>query len=160
LTRSYRLIWTSAIWDRPGEPFETLFERGVESFARRCVEALTGVELDPDTHIECMRVIAVDDGGLDSVGDERLGRRRARVVAQPPGASCSESRSRQRAVHGHGTGRRGRGALTLVAGWRDIDKKLDASAALRSSETAVVVLEPRSSPVPMTAACFDAYVKP
>jgi len=41
-------------------------------------------------------------------GDERLGRRRARVVAQPPSASRSESRSRRRAVHGHGTGRRGR----------------------------------------------------
>ena len=31
--------------------------------------------------------------------------------------------------------------------WREIDKKLDAYAALRSSETAVVVLEPRRTPV-------------
>ncbi len=35
----------------------------------------------------------------------------------------------------------------LWARWRDIDKKLDAYAALRSSETAVVVLEPKSTPV-------------
>lgn len=55
------------VWERPGEPFETLFERGVESFARRCVEALAGVGLDPDTRVQCMRVIYVDDGGLDSV---------------------------------------------------------------------------------------------
>lgn len=32
----------------------------------------------------------------------------------------------------------------LWAKWRDIDPRLDAYAALRSSETAVVVLEPRS----------------
>ncbi len=31
----------------------------------------------------------------------------------------------------------------LWASWRDIDAKLDAYAALRSSETAVVILEPR-----------------
>lgn len=35
----------------------------------------------------------------------------------------------------------------LWAKWRDIDKNLDGYAALRSSETAVVILEPRS-PVP------------
>ena len=35
----------------------------------------------------------------------------------------------------------------LWARWREIDKNLDAYAALRSSETAVVVLEPRSTPV-------------
>ena len=34
----------------------------------------------------------------------------------------------------------------LWAKWRDIDKQLDAFAALRSSETAVVILEPRSGP--------------
>jgi len=34
----------------------------------------------------------------------------------------------------------------LWARWRDIDKNLDAYAALRSSETAVVILEPRSAP--------------
>lgn len=33
--------------------------------------------------------------------------------------------------------------LRLWARWREIDAKLDAYAALRSSETAVVVLEPR-----------------
>jgi hypothetical protein len=33
--------------------------------------------------------------------------------------------------------------LRLWARWREIDKQLDAYAALRSSETAVVVLEPR-----------------
>jgi deazaflavin-dependent oxidoreductase (nitroreductase family) len=33
--------------------------------------------------------------------------------------------------------------LRLWARWREIDTKLDAYAALRSSETAVVVLEPR-----------------
>ena len=35
----------------------------------------------------------------------------------------------------------------LWARWREIDKGLDAFAALRSSETAVVILEPRSSQV-------------
>jgi hypothetical protein len=34
----------------------------------------------------------------------------------------------------------------LWARWRDIDRQLDAYAALRSSETAVVILEPRSTP--------------
>jgi deazaflavin-dependent oxidoreductase (nitroreductase family) len=34
----------------------------------------------------------------------------------------------------------------LWARWRDIDPRLDAYAALRSTETAVVVLEPRSEP--------------
>jgi hypothetical protein len=34
----------------------------------------------------------------------------------------------------------------LWASWRDIDKQLDAYAALRSSETAVVILEPRPRP--------------
>jgi hypothetical protein len=33
----------------------------------------------------------------------------------------------------------------LWARWRKIDKNLDACAALRSSETAVVILEPRSA---------------
>lgn len=35
----------------------------------------------------------------------------------------------------------------LWAGWREINKELDAYAALRSSETAVVILEPRPDPV-------------
>jgi F420H(2)-dependent quinone reductase len=35
----------------------------------------------------------------------------------------------------------------LWARWRDIDPKLDAFAALRSSETAVVILEPRPEPI-------------
>ena len=34
----------------------------------------------------------------------------------------------------------------LWARWRDIDKQLDAYAALRSTETAVVILEPGSAP--------------
>lgn len=34
----------------------------------------------------------------------------------------------------------------LWARWRDIDTQLDAYAALRSSETAVVILEPRPGP--------------
>ena len=34
----------------------------------------------------------------------------------------------------------------LWARWREIDKDLDAYAELRSSETAVVILEPRSAP--------------
>jgi hypothetical protein len=34
----------------------------------------------------------------------------------------------------------------LWARWREIDKALDAYAALRSSETAVVILEPRPNP--------------
>jgi len=36
---------------------------------------------------------------------------------------------------------------SLWARWREIDKNLDAYAALRSTETAVVVLEPRLGPV-------------
>ena len=35
----------------------------------------------------------------------------------------------------------------LWARWRETDPKLDAYAALRSSETAVVILEPQSTPV-------------
>lgn len=35
----------------------------------------------------------------------------------------------------------------LWARWREIDKDLDGYAALRSSETAVVVLQPRSTPI-------------
>jgi F420H(2)-dependent quinone reductase len=35
----------------------------------------------------------------------------------------------------------------LWARWRELDTKLDAYAALRSSETAVVILEPRPEPV-------------
>jgi len=35
----------------------------------------------------------------------------------------------------------------MWAMWREIDEKLDAYAALRSSETAVVILEPRSDSV-------------
>jgi F420H(2)-dependent quinone reductase len=34
----------------------------------------------------------------------------------------------------------------LWSRWRDIDTRLDAYAALRSSETAVVILEPRTVP--------------
>ena len=34
----------------------------------------------------------------------------------------------------------------LWASWRDIDRQLDAHAALRSSQTAVVILEPRPRP--------------
>jgi len=34
----------------------------------------------------------------------------------------------------------------LWARWRELDKNLDAYAALRSAETAVVVLEPTSDP--------------
>lgn len=37
--------------------------------------------------------------------------------------------------------------LRLWARWRELDTKLDAYAALRSSETAVVILEPRPEPV-------------
>jgi deazaflavin-dependent oxidoreductase (nitroreductase family) len=35
----------------------------------------------------------------------------------------------------------------LWARWREVDKNLDAYAARRSSETAVVILEPPSTPV-------------
>jgi hypothetical protein len=34
----------------------------------------------------------------------------------------------------------------LWARWREIDKNLDAYAALRSTETAVVIFEPRPEP--------------
>ena len=36
----------------------------------------------------------------------------------------------------------------LWASWREIDKNLDAFAGRRSSETAVVILEPGPTPVP------------
>jgi F420H(2)-dependent quinone reductase len=36
----------------------------------------------------------------------------------------------------------------LWAKWRDIDKQLDGYATLRSSETAVVILEPQPKPFP------------
>ena len=35
----------------------------------------------------------------------------------------------------------------LWATWRELDPRLDAYAALRSSETALVILEPRSDPI-------------
>ncbi|MET8307155.1 nitroreductase/quinone reductase family protein [Micromonospora sp. NPDC005173] len=47
----------------------------------------------------------------------------------------------QRLVRGRAA--TGEERVRLWARWREIDKKLDAFAALRSSETAVVVLEPR-----------------
>ncbi len=46
-----------------------------------------------------------------------------------------------RAAHGDGRSR-------LWSRWREIDTRLDDLAALRSSETAVVILEPRSAPNP------------
>jgi F420H(2)-dependent quinone reductase len=46
---------------------------------------------------------------------------------------------RARAAHGEERSR-------LWARWRDIGTRLDAHAALRSSETAVVILEPRPAP--------------
>lgn len=57
------------------------------------------------------------DAAVDLVGGRRLVRGRA---------ATGDERSR------------------LWARWREIDAKLDAYAALRSSETAVVILEPRS----------------
>jgi YD repeat-containing protein len=59
--------WERTVWERPGEPFETLFERGIVSFERRCVEALARVAVDPDTQIQCMRLIYVDDGDLHTI---------------------------------------------------------------------------------------------
>jgi deazaflavin-dependent oxidoreductase (nitroreductase family) len=47
----------------------------------------------------------------------------------------------RRLVHGHAA--TGDERSRLWARWREIDTNLDAYAALRSSETAVVVLEPR-----------------
>lgn len=38
----------------------------------------------------------------------------------------------------------------LWATWRDVDPRLDAYAALRSSETALVILEPWARPRPVT----------
>ncbi len=38
----------------------------------------------------------------------------------------------------------------IWAKWREVEPTLDAYAALRSSETAMVVLEPRADPGPMT----------
>ncbi|MGP3921921.1 nitroreductase/quinone reductase family protein [Streptomyces sp. 8N616] len=49
----------------------------------------------------------------------------------------------RRLVRGHAA--RGDERLRLWARWSEIDTNLDAYAALRSSETAVVVLEPRPS---------------
>ncbi|MBN0043200.1 nitroreductase family deazaflavin-dependent oxidoreductase [Streptomyces actuosus] len=49
----------------------------------------------------------------------------------------------QRLVHGHAA--TGDERSRLWARWREIDKNLDAYAARRPSDTAVVVLEPRAS---------------
>jgi deazaflavin-dependent oxidoreductase (nitroreductase family) len=57
--------------------------------------------------------------------------------ADLPGRRCMV---RARAAEGQERAR-------LWARWREIVKNLDAYASLRSSETAVVILEPRSTPV-------------
>ena len=44
----------------------------------------------------------------------------------------------------------------LWARWQEINESLDAYAALRSSETAVVVLEPQSTPTRALRACVAA----
>ena len=48
----------------------------------------------------------------------------------------------------------------LWARWRDINKRLDAYAALRSSETAVVILLPRSARSPAASPGANANVLP
>jgi deazaflavin-dependent oxidoreductase (nitroreductase family) len=55
----------------------------------------------------------------------------------------------RRPVRGHAA--TGDDRLRLWNRWRELDPKLDAYAALRSSETAVVVLEPGSGPPDQSA---------
>jgi hypothetical protein len=80
-------------------------------------------------------------------GDEQLGRWRAGLVAEPPGTSRRERRPRRRATLCEGSCGQGGRAVALVWGrWRGIDAKLDAYAALRSPQTAVVIFEPCPGP--------------
>ncbi len=61
-----------------------------------------------------------------------------------PQATVEVSDGRQKV---RGRAAEGEERSRLWTRWRDIDKNLDAYAALRSSETAVVILEPSSSPI-------------
>jgi F420H(2)-dependent quinone reductase len=76
-------------------------------------------------------------------GDERLGKGGAGVVAEPPGASGRTGRlvDGPRLVRAHAA--TGDESVRLWERWRQLDANLDAYAALRPSETAVVVLEPQ-----------------
>ena len=79
------------------------------------------------------------------------------MVAQPPGASQAtiEVGDGPRAV----TARAAEGdeRSRLWARWQEVDKNLDGYAALRSSETAVVVLEPEDEPM-IARACVVVLV--
>ena len=89
-----------------------------------------------------------DGSEPDHIGDERLGRRRTGVVTlnlqAHPIASVDLADGR-RAVKGRAA--EGEERSRLRARWKDIDTNLDGYAALRSGETAVVVLEPWSEPI-------------
>src|SRR5450631_1812830 len=79
-------------------------------------------------------------------GHERMGRSRARLVAEPsanPDTSV-DLPDGSRAVHGRAADDDER--PRLWARWALYDKDLDASAARRSRETQVVILEPLTAP--------------
>ena len=76
-------------------------------------------------------------------GDERLGRGRAGVVAEPAGPPRRSGRTADGPRLVTGRAATGDERERLWARWREIDKNLDAYAARRSQETAVVILEPR-----------------
>jgi deazaflavin-dependent oxidoreductase (nitroreductase family) len=74
-----------------------------------------------------------------------------------PEASVEVSGGR-RAVRGRSA--EGEERVRLWNRWRQIDENLDAYAARRSGETAVVVLEPRAPDVPQAAAMDDESEAP
>ena len=78
-------------------------------------------------------------------GDERLGRGRTGVVAQPSWAprrrDRAEGESRTRAVRGRAAEGDERDRLWDI--WRGYTPHLDGYATMRSTDTAIVVLEPR-----------------
>ena len=88
----------------------------------------------------------LEDGpNLVAIRDERLGRGPSRVVAQPRGApGRRHSIAAPAAAPGARTPFGGGGRDRLWQRWVVVDPRLDAYAVGRSTETPVIVLEPRS----------------
>ena len=78
------------------------------------------------------------------LGDERLGRRRACVVVEPPGAPAGRVQLTDGTHQVVAHAATGQERAQLWDRWRSLDKNLDDYARRRSTQTAVVVLEPRS----------------